>query len=161
MKDPKIQAYEQHQRLFAEHVKHFELLDRKLELFAREHQFELEKNQWHRPCRVLRKKGTLEYIVEISQDGDWKNSLYQSDLPHTVSVVAQSSDSEHVYRLNSRIADAVSFSLVERNLTDYLTTALDCIQKWTLPVLVRDGEKSVHPLTHYARKGFEPDAPTD
>src|SRR5882724_5688250 len=107
---------------FEAHAKHFEQLDGLLEKFAHEHQFSLERNQWHRPCRVLRKKGNPEYIIEAFQEGVWSKLLYRADLPHTLGVAAHLVDEkrESVYKMSEEIAYFIHFSTIQDNLNDYL-----------------------------------------
>ena len=118
-------AFENQQKLFDDHVKHFEQIDVGLEKFASTHHFVLEKNQWHRPCRVLRKKGTPEYVIEISQEGDWKKVPYRDDLPHTVVVVGivPNPDAGIVHRMSEEI---VMF------MVSVVKVACACIQKSAL-----------------------------
>ena len=147
--------HEQATKRFEEHVKHFEQLDDVLKEFTHLYRFTLEKNQWHRPCRVLRKKGNPEYVIEVAQEGEWEKVLYREDLPHSVTVIAHVVDEkqEFVYRLKEEVAYFVHFSTIQNNLRQYLETAMAQIQKWTADVIVRDGAQSRHPLAHYREHG--------
>lgn len=118
MPDSKQLAYEAQTRQFEEHVKHFEQLDEVLQHFAIQHGFALEKNQWHRPCRVLRRKSNPEYVIELVPEGDWKKVLYREDPPHTLTVIAQATDEkqEFIYRLDEELAYFVYFWTIRSNL---------------------------------------------
>lgn len=155
MPDSKQLAYEAQTRQFEEHVKHFEQLDEVLQLFAIQHGFALEKNQWHRPCRVLRRKSNPEYVIELVQEGDWKKVLYREDLPYTLTVIAQTTDEkqEFIYRLDEELAYFVHFSTIRSNLQQTLETALARIQEWPIEVIRRDGSKSKHPMAYYREQG--------
>ena len=155
MSNEKQIAYAEQVRRFEEHAKHFEQIDAALEEFACKNGFALEKNQWHRPCRVLRKKGNPEHIIEIAQEGDWKKVLYRDDLPHTVTVVGHAMDEkqEFIYRMNEEVAYFVHFSVVQNNLRQYLEDALNHLQKWTADTIICEGSRSRHPLAQNRENG--------
>ena len=155
MPDEKQIAYAAQVKRFEEHAKHFEQIDAALEEFSRENGFALEKNQWHRPCRVLRKKGNPEYVIEIAQEGDWKKVLYRDDLPHTIIAAgyAVGEKQEFIYRVNEEVAYFVHFSAVQNNLRQYLEAALTHLQKWTADAIVRGGARSRHPLAQHRERG--------
>ena len=155
MPDDKQIAHQRYLKEFERHVKHFTQLDEALETFGREHEFALEKNQWRRPCRVLRKKGNPEYVIEISQEGNWHQIAYREDLPHTLGVVAYFVDekNEQVYRKGEDIAYFVHFQTIQVNLKVYLDKALAHIKEWTPEVILREGAKSEHPMAYWRRQG--------
>ena len=148
-------AYESQAKRFEEHVKHFEQIDDFLEDFSRANGFALEKNQWHRPCRVLRRKGNPEQVIEITQEGDWKKVSYRDDLPHTITVVGQAVDEKQqfIYRMNEDVAYFVHFSTIQDNLRKYMGDALARLQKWTPDVILREGARGRHPLAEYHERG--------
>jgi len=155
MPDQQQIDHERQTRQFEEHVKHFEQIDAVLEEFARVNGFTLEKNQWHRPCRVLRKKGNPEHVIEVAQEGDWGKVLYREDLPHTITVIGHVVDErqEFVYRMSEEVAYFVHFSTIQSNLLQYLQIALSSLQKWTGDVILRNGAQSRHPLAYYREHG--------
>ena len=148
-------AYEKQQKLFEEHVKHFEVLDEALEKFAQQHSFNLEKNQLHAPCRLLRRKGNPSYVIGIQQEGVWFKIPYRDDLPHTIGVAGYFVDEkqEFVYQKRDEVAHFVHFSTIQRNLSEYLVTALAHIQKWPAEVMFREGSPSKHPMAYYREQG--------
>lgn len=136
--------YEELIKRFDGHVKHFELIDAALEKFSRANGFALEKNQWHRPCRLLRKRTDAKQVIEILQEGDWKKVLYRDDLPHTLVVASYAVDEKRafVYRKNEEIASFVHFLTLQNHLQQYLEVALVRLQEWTTEVILRDGTPS-------------------
>ncbi len=155
MPDERQIAYERHTRQFEEHVKHFEQIDDVLQDFARVNGFALEKNQLHRPCRILRRKDNPHHLIEIAQEGEWEKVLYREDLPHTIAVIGYAVDEkqEFVYRMYEEVAYFVHFSTIESNLQQYLKTALAHLQKWTRDTILRDGAQSRHPSAYYREHG--------
>src|SRR2546429_2196770 len=155
MKDPKQIAYEKHLEIFAMHIKHLEQLDGPLEAFARDHGFSTAKNDWHRPCRILRKGANPKYAIEILQEGEWSRIVFRDDLPHTLEVAGYFVDDkkEFLYQQSEQLAYFVHFSTIQSNLNDYLATALDRIEKWTAEVIQREGAKSEHPMAYYRKHG--------
>lgn len=155
MPDENQIAYAAQVKRFEEHAKHFEQIDAALEEFSHRNGFALEKNQWHRPCRVLRKKGNPEHVIEIAQEGDWKKVRYRDDLPHTIIAAGYAVDEKHefVYRINEEVAYFVHFSAIQSNLRQYLEAALAQLRKWTADAIIREGARSRHPLAQHREGG--------
>ena len=148
-------AYEKQKKLFEEHVKHFEVLDETLEHFARQHSLIIERNQFHAPCRLLKRHGNPSYVIGIQQEGVWFKIPYRDDLPHTISVAGYFVDGkqEFVHQKSEEIAYFVHFSTIERNLSEYLAAAWAHIQKWTGDVILGEGAKRKHPMAYYRERG--------
>lgn len=53
---------------FDQHSRHFELIDDELERFSGEHEFDLVKNMYRTPCRMLVKPGNPHFNLEVYQE---------------------------------------------------------------------------------------------
>lgn len=148
-------AQERLERLFAEHVKHFEVLDAVLEDFATKHLFVLEKNQLRSPCRLLKRMGNPTYIIGISQEGNWHKIQYRDDLPHTIVVAAYLADEtkEYYYEIREEIAYFVHFSTIVENLEQYLAEAMRYVKKWNAAVVRQEGAQCRHPMAYWREQG--------
>lgn len=122
------------EKLFLQHAEHFQEIDNYLESFCKEQGFVLDKNLYRTPCRVLRKRGNPELIIDIYQEGNWLNLKYIKNLPHTFAVAGYyepTSDDSFIYKLEYVVVEQKTFYEIVIELKDYLTQSLVILNSWT------------------------------
>jgi hypothetical protein len=137
---------------FEQFSRHFEAIDAEVETFSAEHRMHLDKNLLRQPGRVLRKKGNPEYLIDISLSGHWLKLPFSVDLPHTVSVIAyfEPTDGQFIWRMYSDLVRNEPFSVLRKNLPDYLTGAMKLIAQWSPEIILRDGDRMPNLKKKYA-----------
>jgi hypothetical protein len=138
---------------FQTHVKHMEALDPILEDFCRGRGdgFILQKNLYRIPCRVLRRRGNPEPIIDIYELGDWSKLEYNENLPHTMGIAAyyqtdgaayyQAGGNREVqYRKTLILYHEVTFGELLEYIEEGLQKALGILSSWTEQDIVRTGE---------------------
>ena len=129
---------------FDQHARHFDAIDQELERFCREQGFELVRNMYRTPCRVLRRLGNPQLIIDIYQDEHWYNIDYREDMSHTFAVAGYyepPQDDAHVFKIAASIAEHQPFSEIIRNLNSYLSEGLELLNSLTPEVILQEGQR--------------------
>jgi hypothetical protein len=131
------------QDLFDQFSRHFETIDADLTSFCLSNNLELQKNFLRQPCRVLRRKGNPEYLVDLAVDGYWREMEFSEDLPHSLLVMAyfEATDSDFVWRKSTDLAKGQKFSELRNHLLPLLERSVTYFEQWTPDVITREGEK--------------------
>src|SRR5262245_9817969 len=129
---------------FDRFAKHFESVDEKLEQFCNEKGFQLERNLYRTPCRVLRKPGNPEQIFDIYQEDNWLTIEYNENLPHTFAVVSYFIPSQHysvLFKITSVLVEHQPFAAIEVRLDELLNRGLETLISWTPDIIVAKGQQ--------------------
>lgn len=130
------------EKLFLQHIEHFQAVDEYLEDFCEGNNFELDRNLHRTPCRVLRKSGNPKFIIDFYQDGNWLKLEPENDLPHTFVVggyYESATDNRYVYKLEYFLAKQKTFSEISEKLPEYLIRGLEIFDLWTPEIFEKEG----------------------
>ena len=129
---------------FDRFAKHFESVDEKLEQFCNEKGFQLERNLYRTPCRVLRKPGNPEQIFDIYQEDNWLTVEYNENLHHTFAVVSYiitGQNDSALFKMNSIQVEHQPFAAIEVRLDELLDRGLCMLKSWTPDLIVAKGQQ--------------------
>ena len=129
---------------FNQFSQHFETIDHSLETFSNNYGFSLEKNVNHVPCRILRKSGNPELIIDIYLDDNWFNIEYDADLPHSFAAATfyvPQADDMSLWKLSIVLAEHQPFSAISQCLQTHLETAVQLFQSWTPDIIMQHGKR--------------------
>ncbi len=124
--------------------RHFEELDHQLEPFAESRGYQLEKNPNRQPCRILRRSGNPEAIIDIYQDDHWRQVDYRPDLPYSIAAAAfyRPPDDPHtLWKLSQMLIEGEPFSVVRDGLQEALTRAATLLDAWNHQVIEARGQR--------------------
>lgn len=127
---------------FENHAKEFEVLDSALNRFCELNGFKLERNLYRTPCRVLRKVGNPEQIIDIFQDGDWRTGPYNRNWTNTVGVASHFLPNQgdlYYLRLTDKVVSGLTLSSVMDDLEAILRQCLARLSGWTLQDFQKEG----------------------
>jgi hypothetical protein len=127
---------------FLQHINHFQVVDPLLENFCVKEGFELDKNLYRTPCRVLRKKGSPKFLFDFYQEGNWLDLEYSDNLAHTFAVAGyyhSPTDESHIYKLEYFFAKQKTFAEISEQLQNHLTRGFETFELWTPKVFEREG----------------------
>src|SRR5215469_4268141 len=129
--------------LFELFARHFERIDPALDRFVERHGFRLEKNTHRQPCRILRRTGNPERLIDIYQDDHWLQVDYTKNLPHSMTAIAfyESDDRSSLWKLTEDVIEHQPFSVVQERLEECLAYAAIVLESWTPEVIVQRGER--------------------
>src|SRR5262245_24521118 len=129
---------------FDRFAKQFEPVDEQLEQFCNETGFQLERNLYRTPCRVLRRPGNPEQIFDFYMEDHWLKIEYDKDLPHTFAVVSYFIPSENdsvLFKLNAELVEHQPFAAIKVRLNELLTRGLWMLNSWTPDIIVAKGQQ--------------------
>jgi hypothetical protein len=129
---------------FDEFTKHFTQLDPKLLTFAQNAGFSLERNAFHEPCRYLRKAGNPHWLILILLDRYWRTSEIETNMEHTVRVIADycpPTDPSVVWRRDEAIASSLPFSDLVSRLDDIIDKSFMTLSSWSVESILRLGAR--------------------
>jgi hypothetical protein len=127
---------------FLRHSEHFLIIDQELENFCLRQGFTLDKNLYRTPCRVLRRKGNPELVIDIYQETDWVKTEYYESLPHTFAVAAYYETppaNNYIYKLEALLGEHEQFTVIAENLQNYLARGLHIFSSWTPDIFLQEG----------------------
>ena len=123
-----------------------------LEAFCAQHGLHLDKNALRQPCRVIRKPGNPNYLMDIHEEGVWHEMEYSEQLPHSVFAAAHYSspeDSDWVYRVEHLIAHGHEFSSIRNDLGEYLSAWLALVNTWQPATILEQGRRHQNLAKNY------------
>ena len=125
-------------------ARHFDGIDCLVEAFCKTHDFQLEKNSFRQPSRVLKREGNPSFLIDIGLSEHWLKTKYEEDMPHTITVIGyyEPPNSAVIWKIASEIASQESFSHLQGKLADYLEKAARLINEWTSEVIMHNGKPS-------------------
>lgn len=123
---------------------HFETIDSLLREFSRIHGFQLEKNVYRQPCRILRRIGNPELLIDIYQDDHWLSVDYRTNLPHSIAAVAYYEPMEDplsLWKLSEILLEHKPFSVVQEHLEECLKRAATLLGSWAPEIMMQRGQR--------------------
>ena len=126
------------QERFELFARHFEAFDADLDVFGNSHQFQLERNILRQPCRLLRRNGNPNYLIDISLAGHWREMPFEEDLPHDVAVFAyyEPPESQFIWKKSADIVRGQPFHILRHVLDQHLARGLKLINEWQANVIL-------------------------
>jgi hypothetical protein len=124
-------------------TKQFEALDPFLTRFGVDHGFQLERNVNRYPCRILRRRGNPQFLIDIYQDDHWLQVDYRSDLPYSIAAAAFYVPPENtlqLWKLSKVIVGHKSFTDIERRIREYMNTALEFSKSLSSEIILQQGQ---------------------
>jgi hypothetical protein len=124
--------------------RHLEEIDPSLRAFAGDNGFHLEINPNRYPCRILRRTGNPELIIDIYQDDHWREVEYRTDLPHTIAAAAfytPAEDALSLWKLSEVLLEHKPFSALREGLQGCLTRAAGLLATWDPEIIMERGQR--------------------
>jgi hypothetical protein len=143
--------------LFELFSRHFERIDPVLERFAERHGFRLERNANRQPCRILRRSGNPEQLIDIYLDDHWLQVDYTKNLPHSIAAASfyEPDDHSSLWKLNEGLIEHQPFSVIQDRLEECLDRAAGVFASWTPELIMRRGERLRNLKREYERGMIE------
>jgi len=125
-------------------ARHFGSIDHAVEVFCKTHIFQLEKNYFRQPSRVLKREGNPSFLIDIGLSEHWLKIKYEEDMPHTITAIGyyEPPDSATVWRVAHKITNRERFSQLQEKLFEHLEEAVRLINEWTPEVIMQKGKPS-------------------
>jgi hypothetical protein len=130
--------------LFLQHTERFKVVDRALTTFCSENGFTLDINLHRTPCRVMRRAGNPEVVLDFYLDGNWQELDDMDNLRYTFAVAGYYVAPENtgvLLKLEAVLGDRQSFGMVCEKLSEYLDAGLRILDSWTISEYQTKGTK--------------------